>query len=80
MRFLLVVDQFVFPAFVIENDQFLGRMKFFIKEVGNDGMNLAMAYPLGIVKRVTDHPYPDAVTVFLSVVLIPVDLGEIGTV
>ncbi len=78
MGLLLVVDLFLFPPFVIENDQLFSRMKCFIQEIRNNNMSLAMTDPLGFVQRVTDHSDQDAVAVPVREVLPPLFPGEIA--
>jgi len=48
MGLLLIIDQFLLPAFVIENDRFFSRIERLIKEIRNQNMNLAVTDPLGL--------------------------------
>jgi len=48
MGLLLIIDQFLLPAFVIENDRFFSRIERLTKEIRNQNMNLAVTDPLGL--------------------------------
>ena len=58
VRLLLVVDQFMFPAFVISTDQFHRRIKLLVQQVGQQYVLFVVARRVAGRRACTGSPAP----------------------
>jgi hypothetical protein len=80
MGLQLVDGKLVFPALMVEHDQFFGGVGRCIQERRQQAMHLFLGRATGVVQGVFDDAHQDAVLILLAVVRRGVHLGQIRAI